>query len=233
MSIASELNRLLQAKSDLATSIENKGVTVPASATLDDYPALVDQIQQGGEPPLPQGAVEVEYLSTDGAAYIDTGINGKSYFTAVITVSRFEDTTADLLAILGFYESGSTTGLMQVLTKSNKIDPASGRNSFVLGGITTSTTWALNTYYDITITRQVNTTSSKTIFLFCRNTGSANLFNTHIRIKKVTFIRNNKIIQELIPIRIGTVGCMYDKATKTIFSNANSTGAFIIGPDVT
>lgn len=48
MSIVSELNRLQQAKSDLATSIINKGVTVPSSATLDDYPALVDQIQGGG-----------------------------------------------------------------------------------------------------------------------------------------------------------------------------------------
>lgn len=48
MSIASEITRLQNAKSALATSIGNKGVTVPASTKLDGYSALVDQIQTGG-----------------------------------------------------------------------------------------------------------------------------------------------------------------------------------------
>lgn len=48
MSIASEITRLQNAKSALATSIGNKGVTVPASTKLDRYSALVDQIQTGG-----------------------------------------------------------------------------------------------------------------------------------------------------------------------------------------
>lgn len=48
MSIASEISRLQSAKATLKTSIENKGVTVSQSATLSDYPALVDSIQTGG-----------------------------------------------------------------------------------------------------------------------------------------------------------------------------------------
>lgn len=48
MSIASEITRLQSAKSDLKTSIENKGVTVPSATTLDGYAALVDQISGGG-----------------------------------------------------------------------------------------------------------------------------------------------------------------------------------------
>lgn len=48
MSIASEIGRISQAKSDLAGAIESKGVTVPQDATIDDYPALVQQISQGG-----------------------------------------------------------------------------------------------------------------------------------------------------------------------------------------
>ena len=47
MSIASEITRLQQAKSDLATSIANKGVTVPAATTIDGYAALVDSIPSG------------------------------------------------------------------------------------------------------------------------------------------------------------------------------------------
>lgn len=52
MSIASEITRLQQAKSDLATSIENKGVTVPATTTIDGYATLVDNIQTGGSSEL-------------------------------------------------------------------------------------------------------------------------------------------------------------------------------------
>ena len=48
MSIATEITRLQTAKSNLKTSIENKGVTVPSSTTLDGYAALVDQISVGG-----------------------------------------------------------------------------------------------------------------------------------------------------------------------------------------
>lgn len=48
MSIASELTRIETAKSNLKTSIEGKGVTVPSTATLDAYPTYVDSIQQGG-----------------------------------------------------------------------------------------------------------------------------------------------------------------------------------------
>ena len=42
--IAEEIQRLKEAKSSIKTSIENKGVTVSETATLDAYPALIDSI---------------------------------------------------------------------------------------------------------------------------------------------------------------------------------------------
>lgn len=48
MSISSEIQRLQNAKADLKTAIEGKGVTVSSSAKLDDYADLVDAIQTGG-----------------------------------------------------------------------------------------------------------------------------------------------------------------------------------------
>ena len=44
MSVSSEVARLRSAKSDLVSAIEEKGVAVPAGATLDELPALVRQI---------------------------------------------------------------------------------------------------------------------------------------------------------------------------------------------
>ena len=48
MSIATEIQRLQTAKSDLKTAIEAKGVTVPSSATIDTYDDYVSQISGGG-----------------------------------------------------------------------------------------------------------------------------------------------------------------------------------------
>lgn len=48
MSVATEISRLQNAKADIKTAIENKGVTVPSSATIDSYNTYINQIQTGG-----------------------------------------------------------------------------------------------------------------------------------------------------------------------------------------
>lgn len=48
MSIASEIERLQDAKADIKTAIEAKGVTIPSSATLDDYGTYIEHIPSGG-----------------------------------------------------------------------------------------------------------------------------------------------------------------------------------------
>ena len=48
MSVSSEITRLSSAKAAIKTAIENKGVTVPSSAKLDDYASLIDDISTGG-----------------------------------------------------------------------------------------------------------------------------------------------------------------------------------------
>jgi len=47
MSIATEITRIQQAKADIKTAIEAKGVTVPSSATIDTYDDYVSQISGG------------------------------------------------------------------------------------------------------------------------------------------------------------------------------------------
>lgn len=48
MSIASEITRLSGVRSDIFTSITNKGVTVPQTATFSSCPGLIDSIVTGG-----------------------------------------------------------------------------------------------------------------------------------------------------------------------------------------
>ena len=48
MSVQSEITRLETAKSDIATAIANKGVTVPSGTKLDGMAALIGNIESGG-----------------------------------------------------------------------------------------------------------------------------------------------------------------------------------------
>lgn len=45
------------------------------------------------------------------------------------------------------------------------------------------------------------------------------------------FYEYDNLIMDLIPVRVGTTGYMYDKVSGKLFGNAG-TGAFVLGPDV-
>ena len=77
MSISSEISRLTQAKADIKTAIENKGVTVPSSAKLDDYPELIDDIEQGSTPNLQSKSVSITENGTT-TVEPDPGYDGLS-----------------------------------------------------------------------------------------------------------------------------------------------------------
>lgn len=76
MSVASEIARLQQAKADLKTAIEGKGVTVPSNALLDDYADLVDAIQQGSAPVLQSKSVNP--TTSQQTVTPDSGYDGLS-----------------------------------------------------------------------------------------------------------------------------------------------------------
>lgn len=54
MTIAENLNRILEAKADIKAAIENKGVDV-GDAKIDEYAAKIDEIEGGGKMVLPVG----------------------------------------------------------------------------------------------------------------------------------------------------------------------------------
>ena len=47
MSIATELQRIQQAKADIKAAIESKGVTVPSGLTIDGYAQIINDYLTG------------------------------------------------------------------------------------------------------------------------------------------------------------------------------------------
>ena len=71
MSISSEIERIQSAKSDIITAIENKGVTVPTGAKIDELSTLIDSIPSGGgggqNPDLPANYTEIDSVKFTGS----------------------------------------------------------------------------------------------------------------------------------------------------------------------
>ena len=98
MSVTSEITRLQNAKADLKTAIEGKGVTVSADAKLDAYPALVESIQQGG------GSIE-DLITKENLVSIETLIEGTN-----ITLDASNNFTAnDVFISSVFFRSATLT----------------------------------------------------------------------------------------------------------------------------
>ena len=236
MSIANELSRLLQAKSDLATSITNKGVTVPAATTIDGYAALVDQIQQGGTPVLPYDS-KIEYLEATGTQYIDTGILysvGMTVFVNAIYTANFS--TVQILVApsaaggcwMGNVPYGSGTfGFSN--SNTGALGRSNIRTSLILNYISGKTYLIdKSSMSSKNGNRSTNpTTDSMQIFGVSGNyLSSAKLYSCQIH------DANNNVLADFIPVRKGTVGYLYDKISGALLGNAG-TGSFTLGPDVT
>lgn len=235
MSISTEIARLQQAKADLKTAIEAKGVTVPAATTLDGYAALVDQIQQGG---LPYDA-EIEYIESTGTQYIDTGITFV-YATDVIEISLNMAITSGTPRQL----NGANGMLFFGVNASQKFEVAGTaagtyNNDFHNWYLFSKAGKKINGTIDgIAYYSSVNVSTTETrmfdIFLFAlggQNHAAAQLFIKQ-KLKMTSIKKNGKVVRDFIPVRVGQVGYLYDRVSGTLFSNAG-TGSFVLGPDVT
>lgn len=246
MSISDEILRLQTAKSDLATSIANKGVTVPASATLDDYPALVDSIQTGGGSSLPYDA-EVEYLQSNGTQYIDTGVVLTKNYLITIECAVI-DKVSQFPTVCGAYSASNMySAPIAYNNEGNPYTQVGGGNSHV--SLYTTNKFGSDILYYICrgngrsqyISDGFKTEShafsgnlsSLSMYMFARHRrdlgGVANY--AIAKIGKVNITIDGVMLRDFIPVRVGQVGYMYDKVSKQLFGNSG-TGSFTLGQDV-
>lgn len=248
MSIASEITRLQTAKSDLATSIAAKGVTVPAATTLDGYAALVDQIQQGGGT-MPYDA-EVEWIGVRQGAwiepsdYIPTG-NGIS-IDMVATFLSYPSTTNYAIWFAARTDSSHVSYRLIKGTANNKLIFNSVNTD---SNVTTITfTPAANTtyhvhldykYYEITpyggslTGGTVSTTHSGTANESGFIIGDNGLTRgTELNVKSFTVREYGTVVLDYIPVRVGQVGYMYDRVRKKLYGKGeNCTTDLVVGND--
>ena len=87
--------------------------------------------------------------------------------------------------------------------------------SVILDGSTLGSGYQIYSANDLWIGRRDNATNFQGYVYYCRLTDKA----------------SGEIVRDLIPVRVGNVGYMYDKVSKELFANAGS-GSFTLGGDI-
>ena len=187
---------------------------------------------------------EIEYLESSGTQYINTGVLGSLITRFKIKAICYEAGDAQNTQLLGGTESGASTFFGA--RKNSTLTPANwycrDANKVSLGdphspSIIDAT---INSSSSQTGTLEIDTTITN-FYSFSDSWGFPNekllIFGGHYSRKSplarcyyLQFFTNNILIMDMIPVRIGNVGYMYDKVSGKLFGNAG-TGNFILGPD--
>lgn len=181
---------------------------------------------------LPYDA-EIEYLESSGTQYIDTGVVPKTTLSVKIKYNILQLTPQNNIAIFGSainptgMFSGKAGHIYYINNTQNALPSIPGDFNTVLE----------EEYIDNTMTR--NGVTYTTHHIVATNT-SIILFGRHmdrvieriggLRIYYFALYDNGVLVRNLIPVRVGQVGYMYDKVSGQLFGNAG-TGSFILGPD--
>lgn len=115
MAISTEITRLQQAKADIKTAIQAKGVSVPSSAKLDAYDTYIEQIQQGSAPALQSKTATPS--TSQQVIQPDAGYDGLEKVTiSAVTAAIDADIVAgniksgvNILGVTGTYSGGGAT----------------------------------------------------------------------------------------------------------------------------
>lgn len=121
MSIASEIQRLQTDSAAIASAISAKGVTVPSGSGYDEYASLIASIPQdgGGGSSLPY--TPLEYIETDGEAYINSGVIAKEPMIFDMKVKMNASSNGEIVVGVG-YTDGANTTLQGLYRSSGHLD---------------------------------------------------------------------------------------------------------------
>lgn len=182
---------------------------------------------------------EVEFLRATNGAYIEIphGISGDTYISCdgIIPPSssdRFllgsSDGWENCHVMLGSRSTNSYSlryGTNVNVSISKSYAAFGVRHTFSKNGVTYK--WGNYKVTGATFVKTIQKT-----FLFAGTSDGVEALNPGENITIYSFsMRDNNYYIDLTPVRVGTVGYMYDRVSGQLFGN-KGTGAFVLGPDV-
>ena len=201
---------------------------------------------------------KIEYLSGDGHQYIDTNIVPDSSTGIKVTLNPdiYNYTGENDTYIVGLRD-GSNSNTRWCLGKAGdanwgKAGVYYGYGNYAYFGVSQldndryypyGTTFTLslnflNSKYavngerdSISLPSTMPFTATNVIRIFGSSGVDANYTKYAGKIYSVQISQGNQIVMDLIPVRVGNVGYMFDKISGNLYGN-DGTGSFTLGPDV-
>ena len=130
MSVQSEITRLTTAKSDIATAITNKGVTVPSGTKLDGMAALIGNIESGGS----GGALSVETGTLTSTKKMSAP-GAYDYTFDISPRSNINDRLAIILVHPNSYGSGNSNAYKASLLSLVRLNKSDYFHSYAGSGL--------------------------------------------------------------------------------------------------
>lgn len=183
--------------------------------------------------------IPIEYLQSNGTQYIDTKIIPNANTGAYIKVICSDNTDRYFIGLRNNASTNTRWGIghssagfywcYNTYQSSNRLTGSSGElwlnfnnsKKFVA-------TWNNTTKEDSL--PSISFTPQYSIWLFGWN-GSTRGYWAGGKIYFAQISQGIDLIMDLIPVRKGTIGYMYDKLSGQLFGNSGS-GSFILGPDL-
>ena len=238
---------------DIATSYiihegnGNPATTVNANFPSDKYTALDytpvwEHHRFAGWTTKPPYDAEIEYLESTGTQFIKTGITQADDLTIECTFQKTGSTSTWGTYFGCGYSDNSAYNILgrHYSTTPTDFNPWFANTTYGECRVPVSTN-SMNTVVvkagscvkdgtSYTISTVTGRLSSYEIYLFTANKDNASWRPQPCRISKFVIKRGSTTLADYIPVRVGTVGCMYDKVSGEILSNAG-TGDFVKGND--
>lgn len=189
-----------------------------------------------GESVLPYDS-EVEYLQGDRKSYINTGMKASGILhIKTYLVDFFVSATGDWPFGGRNAYNNNAYGIF-LASDTKKLTVAYNGNTIPFNEFSSypSSCWVEMKSGSIKVGSKTHTFTAKTftspynVILFGLNNGGS-LIRSNSKIGK-TFITDGTTTLDLIPVRVGTVGYMYDKLSGRLLGNDGS-GTFILGKDI-
>lgn len=199
---------------------------------------------------LPYDA-EIEYLESTGTQWIDTGIVFNPETDSIeATLAVTQAPTSVQRAVFGARLYSKTTNgysYLGLMCQQNALTARIYPGYIALGDFTGSLQplkykFGIRGRYQgdfsfggTTSTFQFPSTGlvpTNQLCLFAYGSDANRAFGniSDARIGIFRIFRNSTLVRDFIPVRVGTVGYMYDRVSKRLFG-VSGTGAFVLGPD--
>lgn len=216
-------------------SSDNSNWTLIDEVTNYTMPLQNKSLGYEGRTQIAKYDAEVEYIESTGTQWIDLGITPTNKTVAQMKVYNVES-TGDV--VFGYYNgSDSTDWRFFNAGEYAYWDCYNGRVSLEAGW--TSGSWrefeiGNNYVKDLETGSNIVTGSTIGTFTGTRTITLNNYYNSSFSKNKWAYVKvfeDGELILDLIPVRIGQVGYMYDKISKKLFENQGS-GSFVCGDDI-